>query len=414
MYRAKYSASLPKPPMNHAPPPLSDARPLPPDGSGALRNRGIQRTALVAIATNALLSLAQIAVGLFANAFSLVADAAHTLADLVTDVLVLVAGRHGADPADANHPYGHGRIETITTMLLGAVLAAVGIGFLWSSGLRLQHMDALPELHPAALAMALMTLAAKEGLFRYTLAASRRLKAPLLEASAWHARSDAASSLVVAIGIGGSLAGHPFLEPLAAALVGFLIAGMGVRLGWQAVRELIDTGLSEGELARIRETIGTTPGVVGLHDLRTRRMAGRVLCDAHVQVEPRLTVSEGHRVSDEVYRRVREAHPEIQDMLVHIDPEDDGGLRTMPAVPLPARKDVAAAIDGLLRRGLGSDAPAPLRVQIHYLGQRIDVDVLLPARGPEGQEAALRQDIENWLEAHAEYRSIRLFQQIAP
>ncbi|WP_418647405.1 cation diffusion facilitator family transporter [Thauera butanivorans] len=401
--------------MNHAHPHPPTARaPLPPNGDEAVRSRGIQRTTLIAIATNALLSLAQITVGLFANAFSLVADAAHTLSDLVTDVLVLFAGRRGADPADSNHPYGHGRIETVMTMLLGAVLAAVGIGFLWSSGLRLQHMDALPDLHPAALAMALLTLAAKEGLFRYTLAAARRLKAPLLEANAWHARSDAASSLVVAIGIGGSLAGYPFLEPLAAALVGFLIVGMGVRLAWKAIRELIDTGLSEDELARIRETIEATPGVIGLHDMRTRRMAGRVLCDAHVQVEPRLTVSEGHRVSDEVYLHVRAAHPEIQDMLVHIDPEDDGGPRAMPAGPLPARKDVAAAIGQLLGIGPGSDAPAPLRIQIHYLGKRIDVEVLLPAAVPAGQLEALRRRTEAWLEAHAEYRSIRFFQQIAP
>lgn len=401
--------------MIHAHPHPPAARsPLPPDGDEALRSRGIQRTTLIAIATNALLSLAQITVGLFANAFSLVADAAHTLSDLVTDVLVLFAGRRGADPADAGHPYGHGRIETVTTMLLGAVLAAVGIGFLWSSGLRLQHMDALPELHPAALAMALLTLAAKEGLFRYTLAAARRLKAPLLEANAWHARSDAASSLVVAIGIGGSLAGYPFLEPLAAALVGFLIVGMGVRLSWQAVRELIDTGLSEDELARLRETIEATPGVIGLHDVRTRRMAGRVLCDAHVQVEPRLTVSEGHRVSDEVYLHVRAAHPEIQDMLVHIDPEDDGGSRAAPVGPLPARKDVAAAVGQLL----GHDAPAPLQIQIHYLGKRIDVEVLLPAAVPTavpaGQAETLSRRTEAWLEAHAEYRSIRFFQQIAP
>jgi len=397
--------------MNDPELPLSAARPSRVQHTAeAVRGRDIQRATIVAIITNATLSVAQVAIGLFANAFSLVADAAHTLSDLVTDLLVLLAGRRGADPADTNHPYGHGRIETATTMLLGGVLAAVGIGFLWSSGLRLQNMGAQPGLHPAALVMALLTLAAKEGLFRFTLAAARRLNAPMLEANAWHARSDAASSLVVAAGIGGSLAGYPFLEPLAAAVVGFLILHMGLRLAWKAVRELIDTGLSEEELARIRQTIEQTPGVIGLHDMRTRRMADRVLCDAHVQVAPRLTVSEGHRVSDAVYLRVRSAHPEVQDVLVHIDPEDDGDLQTVPPGPLPERDEVVAMVHALL----GTDALEPKRVQIHYLGNRVDVEVLLPAALPPDSEAALQRRRQAWLAEHAHYRSISFYGQTAP
>ena len=408
---AKYSASFlaPRMPPPQSHPQLSRAARTHPDDDDA-RKRDIQRTTLVAVATNSVLTVAQLVIGLFANAFSLVADAAHTLSDLVTDLLVLLAARHGADPADINHPYGHGRIETATTMLLGAVLAAVGVGFLWNSGLRLQNMNALPDLHPVALGMALLTLIAKEGLFRFTLAAARRLNAPLLEANAWHARSDAASSLVVAVGIGGSLAGYPFLEPLAAAVVGFLILHMGLRLSWTAIRELIDTGLSEQELEHIRETIEQTPGVIGLHEIRTRRMAGRVLCDAHVQVAPRLTVSEGHRVSDSVYLRVRSAHPEVKDVLVHIDPEDDDNLHAMPPGPLPERADVIATIATLL----GPDVAVPKRVQIHYLGGRVDVDVLLDATLAAADAQALRRRTQDWLAQQAHYRSISFYTPIAP
>lgn len=381
-----------------------------PGDTDAARSRGIQRATLIAIVTNATLTLGQIVIGLFANAFSLVADAAHTLSDLVTDFMVLIAGRRGADPADTAHPYGHDRIETVTTMVLGAVLAAVGIGFLWSSGVRLQNMAAAPPLHPAALAMALLTLAAKEGLFRFTLAAAHRLRAPMLEANAWHARSDAASSLVVAAGIGGSLAGYPFLEPLAAAVVGFLILSMGLRLAWKAVRELIDTGLPEEELARLRHTIETTPGVIGLHDMRTRRMAGRVLCDAHVQVDPRLTVSEGHRVSDEVYLRVRSAHPEVRDVLVHIDPEDDADLQAAPPGPLPERAEILDEVRTLL----GADAPAPKRVQIHYLGQRVEVEIILATPLAPAALDALARRREACLRSHPRYRAIRVYCQLAP
>ncbi len=394
-------------PSRQAPSPVPVA---PAATDDAARSRGIQRATLVAILTNSLLTVGQVVIGLFAGAFSLVADAAHTLSDLVTDLLVLLAGRHSADPADTNHPYGHGRIETVTTLVLGAVLAAVGVGFLWSSGIRLQNIGALPVLHPAALVMALLTLAAKEGLFRFSLAAARRLNAPMLEANAWHARSDAASSLVVAAGIGGSLAGYPFLEPLAAAVVGFLILHMGIRLALKSVRELIDTGLPEEELERLRTTIRETPGVIGLHEMRTRRMADRVLCDAHVQVDPRLTVSEGHRVSDAVYLRVRAAHPEVRDVLVHIDPEDDGELQAVPPGPLPERDEILARMRGLL----GPAFAEPRRVQIHYLGQRVEVEIILPSAPAAEALETLRSRRQTWLAEHPHYRNIRVFVEAAP
>lgn len=375
------------------------------------RGRGIERATFTAIATNAVLALGQLIIGLFANAFSLVADAVHSLSDLSTDLLVLLAGRRGASPADRDHPYGHGRIETIAALLLGLVLVAVGLGFLWGSGVRLQSMDHVPDLHPAALYMALLTLVAKEALFRYTLAAARRLKAPLLEANAWHARSDAASSLIVAVGIGGSLAGYPFLEPLAAALVGFLILSMGLRVAWRAGRELIDTGLGEAQLARLRETIRGTPGVIDLHDLRTRRMADRVLCDTHIQVDARITVSEGHYISDAVYKRVREAHPDVRDVLVHIDTEHDGAPRKAPPPALPGRAEVVRAVRSLL----GDDAPAPLRVQVHYLGGGIEVEAIFPrSEWTRIDPETLARRVAALRNRAPEYRAITFFVQAAP
>lgn len=379
--------------------------PTPPPGSDPARSRSIQRVTWIAILTNTVLALAQVVIGLFANAFSLVADAAHTFADLVTDLLVLFASRRSADPADTRHPYGHGRIETATTLFLGAVLGAVGIGFLWSSGLRLQNMAAQPELHVAALAMAVLTLLAKEALFRFTFSAARRLKSALLEANAWHARSDASSSLVVAIGIGGSLAGYPFLEPLAAAVVGFIILSMGMRLAWKALRELIDTGLDERELQRLRHTIEAIPGVIGVHDLRTRRMAGRVLCDVHIQVAPRLTVSEGHLISDLVLLGVRRAHPDIRDILVHIDSEDDRELQAVPAGPLPTRSEVLARLAPLF----GGQLPTDSQVYIHYLGNRLDVDVLLPADFSLPPGSRLHEAAATLVDHDLHYRSIRIF-----
>lgn len=375
------------------------------------RSRQIQRVTLAAIGTNVTLTIGQIAIGLFANAFSLVADAVHTLTDLITDLLVLVAGRKGALPADRDHPYGHGRIETVVSLTLGIALILVGLGFLWASGMRLQNMHSAAKLHPAALYMAVITLVIKELLFRYTLAAGRRLQAPLLEANAWHARSDAASSLVVAIGIAGSLAGYPFLEPMAAAVVGFLVASMGFKLAWRAVRELIDTGLSEEQIARLRATILETPGVVDLHDLRTRRMANRVLCDTHVLVHPYSTASEGHHIANAVARRIPQAHPEIRDILVHIDVENDSDEALSANDNLPSRHEATQTVRTLLNREL----PAEAHVQLHYLHGAVEINVFLPeAFWMDIDAGALKNRTAALLAASPCYRSVDFFTRKAP
>ncbi|WP_186300298.1 cation diffusion facilitator family transporter [Denitromonas ohlonensis] len=383
-----------------------EAKPTPMPIDDVQRSRQTQQVTLVAMATNLTLTVFQLIVGLFSNAFSLVADAMHTLSDLLTDGLVLLAARKGADPADANHPYGHDRIETVVSMFLGLVLVVVGCGFLWSAGVRIQGADALPPLHPVALWMALATLAAKEALFRYTLAASRRLDSRMLEANAWHARTDAASSLVVAIGIGGGLLGYRFVEPLAAALVGFMILRMGVMLAAAAIRELVDTAVSEEVVNKIRDTIAATPGARGVHDLRTRRMAHRILCDAHVLVDPRISVSEGHAIAEAVRLRVCRQHANVQDVLVHIDAEDDLDVPVIPVGPMPDRQTLAGWLPGLL----GDDTPAPKRMLVHHLGGRVELELFFPLDwlSADGRVAQLNARLKAHLPTHPEIRAVRL------
>lgn len=381
------------------------------------RARQVQRVTWVALLTNSLLAIGQLVVGIFANAFSLVADAVHTLSDLITDTMVLIAGRKSEAPADRDHPYGHGRFETAATLFIGAALGAVGIMFLWNAGLMLQNLESAAALHQAALWMAGLTLLAKETLFRYTLAASKHLKAPMLEANAWHARSDAASSLVVAAGIAGSLAGYTFLEPLAAAVVGFMIASMGGRIAWRALRELVDTGLPEGELKKLRNIITSVPGVIDVHDIRTRRMANRILCDAHVRVNPRITVSEGHHISDLVYLGIRANLPDIHEVLVHIDAEDDTDLQT-PAPGDPLERDEIERLI-LAETGLSPDTS---RLQIHYLGQRVEIEIMQePVTGcaPDTeahneQAQALTERILNLQKNDPRIRRIRVYRRVAP
>jgi hypothetical protein len=223
-----------------------------------------------------------------------------------------------------------------------------------------------------ALWTAIVALVAKEGLFRYMLHVGESLRSPMLISNAWHARSDAASSLVVAIGIVGNLLGYTFADSVAAVIVGFMIVRMGTVFAWDAVQELIDTGLSIDEVDSIRQVIVDTPGVSSLHELRTRRMAHRSLVDAHVCVEPRVSVSEGHRIAEMTRKRVLDSHTAVADVLVHVDVEDDVD-HDAANHGLPDRdelmKRLAPAFAGL---------PDAEQVVLHYLGGRVEVEILLP------------------------------------
>jgi cation diffusion facilitator family transporter len=363
----------------------------------------------VSVAVNLALTVTQIVVGTLAHAQSLVADGFHSLSDLVADFMVLVANFHSRHPADADHPYGHHRIETVASFALGLLLVATGGGILWAAAGRIQHLDDLPKVAPIALWVAAATLAAKEGLFRYMLRVGERLRSPMLIANAWHARSDAASSLVVTAGIAGSLFGYRFLDPIAAVIVGFMILRMGAVFSWDALRELMDEGLSDLEVAAISETVRTTPGVVGLHDIRTRRMAQKILIDAHIQVDGHISVSEGHRIGDEVRRRVLAAHADVLDMLVHIDPEND--LRATSSAQLPDRQELLRHLDTLLG---DQRLPEHQYVRLHYLGGHVEAEFFFTATTDPGSLADLQATLADRLVGDPYFRSISFSRLIAP
>lgn len=282
-----------------------------------------QRATWASVAVNFLLTVAQLIVGWVAHSQSLIAHGLHSFSDLLSDFLVLWANHQGAHPADAAHPYGHARIETAATLVLGISLALVGGGILITAGQQLTAMGDVPPVEPLALWVAIATLVAKEGLFHYLRAAAQRLNSAVMMANAWHTRADAASALVVAVGIGGSLLGWRFLDLLAAVLVGFMILKMGLEFAWEALRELVDTGLSDEDVEAIRSTLAGTPGVIDLHELRTRKMAHRVLVDVHLQVDGSITVAAGHEIGESARHRVLHAHPEVLDVLIHLDAEND-------------------------------------------------------------------------------------------
>lgn len=220
------------------------------------------RSTCVSVIVNTGLSVLQIAVGLLSKSQGLVADGIHSLSDLIADFLVLFVGRHSKRDADEKHPYGHYRFENAASLALGALLAVVGAGMLWSAIGKIEHPETIAKVEITALYVAASALVAKELLFRYMLATAKRAKSSMLVANAWHARSDAASSLVVGFGIAGNLLGYPFLDPIAALIVGIMILKMGWQFGWEALHDLMDQSGDAEEVAAIEQTIRSHAGVL--------------------------------------------------------------------------------------------------------------------------------------------------------
>ena len=300
----------------------------------AERSAAASRSTWVSVGVNVVLSITQIVVGVFAKSQGLIADGLHSMSDLVADFVVLFAAHHSRKGADAEHPYGHQRFETAASLVLGLLLLGVGVGLLWSAIGKLNSPETIPQVHASALWVAGLALVAKELLFRYMLKVAERVKSSMLVANAWHARSDAASSLVVGLGIVGNLAGYPMLDPIAALIVGLMVGKIGWRFAWDALHDLVDRAVDEEELQAISQTLLQTPGVSGVHDVRTRKMGDMIVVDAHLEVEATLTVEAGHSIAVAARARVLQRH-RVLDLMTHVDPWHRPDLdHSTPPVPV--------------------------------------------------------------------------------
>jgi len=350
----------------HRPPPLST-------GQGQ-RYRETIRITLIGSVIDLVLGVAKIIVGILSHSQALIADGIHSLSDLATDAIVIYAAKHASLEADEEHPYGHGRIETVATVVLGIALISVAIGISYDAIQRLFQPERLWIPGFWALVVALVSVVAKEWIYHYTMRTARKYRSEMLRANAWHSRSDAISSIIVVIGVAGTMAGLPYLDALAAVGVALLIAKIGWDLGWHSLRELVDTGLERERVDAIRKTILETSGVSALHMLRTRKIGGDALVDVHVQVDPNLSASEGHHISETVRSTLIRDIPEVADVMVHIDIEDDQAAAE--SMELPARDIVLAELKGFFR-----DVPAAAeirRIVLHYVGGRIQIELHIP------------------------------------
>lgn len=283
------------------------------------RTIAASRSTMVSVVVNLVLSLLQLFIGIFAKSQALVADAIHSLSDLISDGIVLLANKHSAKEPDADHPYGHRRFETAATLAVGVILLLVGTGMLWSSFKKLQNPNLIETVHLIALPVAVLALISKELLFRYLLGVAKRVRSTMLAANAWHARSDAASSLVVAVAIVANVMGLPIADPLAALVVGSMVFRTGWRFAIDAFNDLMDQAVDDETEAKIKKLILETPGVHGLHDLKTRKLGDMIWVEVDLEMDGMLTIHEGHEIAESARKRVMDALP-VLDMMTHFDP----------------------------------------------------------------------------------------------
>ena len=221
--------------------------------------------------------------------------------------------------------------------------------------------------------MATLSIISKEWIYRYTLRVARQIKSKLVEANAWHSRSDAFSSVVVLLGIIGAMAGFEYLDSIAAIIVAAMIVHVGGGLILEGIKELIDTGVGSEEILMLEQTMAAVEGVRDVHHLRTRKMGATVLADVHILVDPDISVSEGHRISVEVETSVSEVFQDPIDVTVHVDPQDDSDAALSY---LPMRQE----LDSLIRKAWSTTSDVPLQnIGIHYLQDKVDIDIELPS-----------------------------------
>jgi len=286
--------------------------------------RVVRRVTIAGMAVNLVLVGAKLAGGWFFRSQALLADAVHSLSDLATDLAVLFGVRYWSAPPDRAHPYGHGRIETLVSAFIGVALATVAGGLIWRAVESMRvGSEEVPEL--PAFVIALLSVALKEWIFVRTRRCAREVGSSALAANAWHHHSDALSSIpaAAAIAVAHFFPQLRFIDPVGALLVSLFILHAAWKITLPTLRELADTGLSEGETAELYRIVASVPGILGTHALRTRKVGSSMLVDLHILVDGSMSVREGHRLSHVVREKLEKSGMKITDVVVHLEPFED-------------------------------------------------------------------------------------------
>ena len=290
------------------------------------RERKIQQVTLIGCVGNVVLMVCKLIAGLVGHSAAMIADAVHSLSDVVTDVIVLTFVSVSAKPQDKSHDYGHGKFETIATFFIGIALIAAATGIIVSGIMNLVDWAKGADLEaPGKMALwaAFLSIAVKELLYQYTAYYGRKLNSQAVIANAWHHRSDALSSVAAAIGIGGAiLLGDRWtvLDPLASVIVGLVLLKVAVELLKTSVNELTESSLPQDTEREIEEIITSFPEISQPHNLRTRRIGTRIAIEAHIRMDGAMSLQKSHDLTTEVEKKLRSRFGDDTHITLHVEP----------------------------------------------------------------------------------------------
>lgn len=298
-------------------------------GYAQQRKRKIYHVTLWGLVVNLVLSVGKLTAGILGRSGAMVADAVHSFSDMATDVVVLAFARISAKPQDATHPYGHGKYETLATIIISLALTVVGGGILVHSVRAVRSVldgELLPRPGSVALVAAAVSIAAKEVLYHYTVRAGRRVQSPSMVANAWHHRSDALSSLGTLVGIACAyFLGEKWriADPVAALAVSVFIFKIAFDLIRDGVEELLERALPPQTERQILEIVASAPGVSEPHNLRTRRIGTVIAMEVHIRVDGSMSVARSHSLTVEIERRLKERFGPDTLVSIHVEPLRD-------------------------------------------------------------------------------------------
>ena len=382
--------------MTH--PPTTPVRHSPDLGSEL---RAASKVTLIGMVLDAVLGVIKVIGGVFFHSQALLVDGIHSFSDVASDLVVLGVMRVSRQKPDQNHPYGHQRIETIGTMVLGSILIAVGAALAWDNILRLIQggTDQVPGW--PVLVAAAASVIGKEWIYRYTRRVGQAIRSDLIIANAWHSRTDAFSSVIVLVSTLGAMGGFIWVDTLAAVVIAGIIIHIGWKFTWDAVKELVDTGLSPEDTEMLKAIARDTEGVRNVHELRSRRMGHDILLDIHLVVRPEISVSEGHQIGMQVVSGMRDALDNIRDINFHIDAENDEE-HPPTSEQLPSREGIRSLLDEHL-----GGLPSHTRIRLHYLRNKIHVELFFES--PDDASGLDAEQITRQLQGYPWFGSLRLW-----
>lgn len=340
----------------------------------AAKSKEAQRITIYGAIIDIILGIIKVVIGVFAHSHALVVDGIHSFSDLFTDIFVILIAKYAHEEPDEEHPYGHGRFETLGTVAMGTILIGVSGIIAYENIVKLFVATSFVVPAWPAIIAALLSVILKEWAFWFQLKVGKKINSPLIIANAWHSRSDALSSLAVLIGLIFAMVGMPWLDVVMAIVVAIMIGKIGWDLLWSAVKDLVDTSLEPELVEKVKEKIMSVHGVKSMHNLRSRKVGDKAILDVNIEVPYHITASEAHEIATYVSVSVVKDIEEVIDVTVHVDVEDDSeegvAFTSVDRNLLPLRDEVEKEIFSRI------EIPEVKYIDLHYNETKMVIDLI--------------------------------------